>query len=109
MVTTAPRFLYLHGFASGPESTKARAIAAHYAAKGIDVERLNLRLPSLEHLRLSAMIGEVRARIGGARDRAVLIGSSLGGLTACRLAEDDARVSALVLLAPAFRFVERWR
>src|SRR5262249_529332 len=30
-------------------------------------------------------------------------------LTACRVAEDDARVSALVLLAPAFRMIERWR
>src|SRR5262249_47553190 len=28
---------------------------------------------------------------------------------ACRVAEQDSRVSALVLLAPAFRLVERWR
>src|SRR5262249_51928818 len=47
--------------------------------------------------------------IGREQDRAVLFGSSLGGLTACRVAEQDARVSALVLLAPAFRLVERWR
>src|SRR4051794_30859538 len=104
-----PRFLYLHGFASGPDSGKGRALAAHYAAKGVNLERLNLRLPSLERLRLSAMMEHVRDRIGGARDRAVVFGSSLGGLTACRVAEEDARVVALVLLAPAFRMVERWR
>jgi len=104
-----PRFLYLHGFASGPESGKGRALAAHYAAKGIALERLNLRIPSLERLRFSAMMRHVRERIGGERDRAVVFGSSLGGLTACRVAEDDARVSALVLLAPAFRMIERWR
>lgn len=106
---SAPRFLYLHGFASGPGSTKGRALAAHYAARGIAMERLSLRVPSFEQQRLSAMIGEVRARIGGARDRAVVFGSSLGGLTACRAAEEDPRVCALVLLAPAFRLVERWR
>lgn len=106
---TAPRFLYLHGFASGPESTKGRAFAEHFATRGIAVERLNLRVPSFEHLRLSAMIEAVHAAIGGAADRAVLIGSSLGGLTAARLAERDPRVGALVLLAPAFQLMARWR
>jgi pimeloyl-ACP methyl ester carboxylesterase len=51
----------------------------------------------------------VERALGGARDRAVVFGSSLGGLTAARVAEDDARVCALVLLAPAFRLAERWR
>lgn len=55
------------------------------------------------------MIEHVRARIGTASDRAVVFGSSLGGLTAARVAQEDARVSALVLLAPAFRIAERWR
>ena len=113
----SPRFLYLHGFASGPESSKGRALAAHFEAKGLHLERLNLRVPSFEHLRLSAMIEETRNRISGQgsgegkgdRDRAVLFGSSLGGLTAARVAEEDPRVSALVLLAPAFRIIERWR
>ncbi len=106
---TGPRFLYLHGFASGPGSFTGRALDAHYAARGVALERLNLRLPSFEHLRLSAMIEATRAALGGPRDRAVLFGSSLGGLTACRVAEEDARVCALVLLAPAFRLIERWR
>jgi predicted esterase YcpF (UPF0227 family) len=105
----SPRFLYLHGFASGPESTKARALAGHLAERGVDMARLDLRQPSMTHLRLSKMIEHVRGCIGGARDRAVLFGSSLGGLTACRVAEDDPRVCALVLLAPAFRMIERWR
>ncbi|WP_437943906.1 YqiA/YcfP family alpha/beta fold hydrolase [Sorangium sp. So ce281] len=104
-----PRWLYLHGFASGPSSTKGVRIAAHFEQRGVAVERLDLRVPSLERLRLSAMIGAVKQAIGGDRDRAVVMGSSLGGLTACRVAEEDARVCALVLLAPAFRIMERWR
>ena len=95
------------GFASGPSSKKGVAFAEHYRARGIRLERLDLRVPSFEHLRLSAMIETARAAIGGERDRAVVFGSSLGGLTAARLAERDARVAALVLLAPAFRLIER--
>lgn len=108
-IVAGPRWLYLHGFASGPSSTKGVQIAAHFARRGIAVERLNLRVPSLERLRLRAMMDVVKQAIGGERDRAVLWGSSLGGLTACRVAEEDARVCALVLLAPAFRIMERWR
>lgn len=104
-----PRWLYLHGFASSPESKKARALADHYGRRGVALERLDLRRPSLEHLRLSVMMDHVRACIGGERDRAVLFGSSLGGLTACRVAERDARVCALVLLAPAFALARGWR
>ena len=104
-----PRFLYLHGFASGPRSTKAVAFADYFAQRGAELDRLDLRVPSLEHLRLSAMLDTVQRAIGGPGDRAVVIGSSLGGLTAARVAELDPRVGALVLLAPAFRLAERWR
>lgn len=102
-----PRWLYLHGFASGPASAKGTWLDAYYARQGIPLERLNLRVPSMEHLRLSAMLDTVRAAIGGESDRAVLLGSSLGGLAAARVAEQDARVCALVLLAPAFGFVDQ--
>src|SRR5687768_10332668 len=105
---TAPRILYLHGFASGPRSTKGVAFAEHLARRGVAVDRLDLRVPSLEHLRLSRMIDTVQAAIGSPRDRIVLVGSSLGGLTAARVAERDPRVSGLILLAPAFRMIERW-
>ena len=103
------RYLYLHGFASGPHSAKAVAFASHFAQQGIGLDRLDLRVPSLERLRLSAMIETVQRAIGDPRERAIVIGSSLGGLTAARVAERDARVSALVLLAPAFQLIARWK
>ena len=102
----AVQVLYLPGFATGPSSVKARAFIEHYGKRGVTVESLDLRRPSFEHLRLSAMIDHVRSAIHG---KAVLIGSSLGGITAARVAERDDRVQAIVLLAPAFRFVDRWR
>ncbi|HEV7559718.1 MAG TPA: YqiA/YcfP family alpha/beta fold hydrolase [Kofleriaceae bacterium] len=98
--------LYGHGFASGPRSTKGLAFEAHFAAIGVAIDRLDLRVPSLEHLRLSAMIDTVRAAI---TDQAIVIGSSLGGLTAARAAERDPRIVALVLMAPAFQLIARWR
>jgi pimeloyl-ACP methyl ester carboxylesterase len=104
-----PRYLYLHGFASGPNSTKGVKLAERFAARGVTMQRLNLRVPSLERLSFLAMMNGVRTALGDSRDRAVVFGSSLGGLTASRVAEDDARICALVLLAPAFRLAERWR
>ncbi|MEO8842939.1 MAG: YqiA/YcfP family alpha/beta fold hydrolase [Kofleriaceae bacterium] len=98
--------LYLPGFASGPKSTKAIAYIDHFAERGVAVEALDLRRPSFEHLRVSAMIQHVRDSMTGAT---ILIGSSLGGLTAARVAETDDRVKALVLLAPAFRLATRWQ
>jgi uncharacterized protein len=108
-VPPGPRFLYLHGFASGPGSRKGRGFTQHFAPLGLAIEPLDLRLPSLEHLRVSAGIAATRRAIGSVHDRAVLIGSSLGGLTAARVAALDPRVSALVLLAPAFCLSERWQ
>jgi pimeloyl-ACP methyl ester carboxylesterase len=107
--TTGPRFLYLHGFASSPASAKGLAFVEHFAPRGLAIQRLDLRLPSLERLRLSAGIQATRDALGGPADRAVLIGSSLGGLTAARVAAIDARACALVLMAPAFCLAERWR
>ncbi len=97
--------LYLPGFASGP-STKAHAFVDHFAKRNVTVELLDLRKPSFEHLRLSAMIAHVRSVMA---DKVVLIGSSLGAITAVRVAERDPRVQAVVLMAPAIRFVDRWR
>jgi hypothetical protein len=93
---------YLHGFASGPSSSKGTAFQKRFPA----AELLNLRVPSFPHLRLSAMIETVRAALHGP---AYLVGSSLGGLTAARVAERDPRVERLVLLAPAFQIMARWQ
>ncbi len=102
------RALYLHGFASGPGSAKGVAFADDFARRGALVERLDLRTPSLERLRSSRMLEHVLDVIGD-RGPVVLIGSSLGGLTAARVAARSSAVKALVLMAPAFRLVERWR
>jgi pimeloyl-ACP methyl ester carboxylesterase len=109
-----PTLLYAHGFASGPASTKGTALARHLAdlAGGASACRLlDLRVPDRDRLRLSSMIDVVRGAVPQvpANARVLGIGSSLGGLTMARAAERDDRIAGLVLLAPAFRLVERWR
>lgn len=107
-----PTFLYLHGFASSPASSKARAFIEWGRARGVEIEALDLRVPSFERLLFSAIVARVRTAIdaaGGPNARVALIGSSLGGLAAFRVAEQDPRVSAVFAMAPAFRLAERWK
>jgi pimeloyl-ACP methyl ester carboxylesterase len=99
--------LYLHGFASSPESFKGRAYEGHLVPKGWDLRRLDLRLPNRDELRVSAMIEHVIAETEAAGEVAI-IGSSLGGLVAAHVAARRPEVQALVLMAPAFRFAVRW-
>ena len=99
-------FLYLHGFGSSPAAKKGQAFSAHFAPLGVDFRRPDLNLPSFEHLRLSAMIEAATAAAG---DAAIVVGSSLGGLTAARTAARTPAIRALILLAPAFQLAARWR
>ncbi|MDF2695392.1 MAG: hypothetical protein K0S65_3775 [Labilithrix sp.] len=111
MTAPGPVFIYLHGFASSPSSTKAKAFGVWAERHGVPLDILDLRVPSLEALQVSAMIARTKAAIdaaGGARARVALIGSSLGGLTAARVAAEDPRVAAVFLMAPAFELASRW-
>ncbi len=100
--------LYAHGFASGPLSSKGRAVKAHCEARGVGCTLLDLRVPDRDRLRLSAMIATTLAALP--TDGPVLgVGSSLGGLTMAHAAAREPRIARVLLLAPAFRVAERWR
>ncbi|HEX6323215.1 MAG TPA: YqiA/YcfP family alpha/beta fold hydrolase [Vicinamibacterales bacterium] len=97
--------LYLHGFASSPESSKAVRIAQELEPLGITTRIPDLNQPSFRALTVTRMIGQVRALIDEASSQpVVLIGSSLGAFVAVHAAAADTRVKALVLLAPALDF-----
>lgn len=100
------RVLYLHGFASGPDSRKGRAFSEYFTRRGYQLQRLDLRVPDRDHLRVSAMLEVVDAALA---EPALLVGSSLGGLVAAHAAAQRDDVPMCVLMAPAFRFVDRWR
>jgi pimeloyl-ACP methyl ester carboxylesterase len=93
--------LYLHGFASGPSSSKAR-----YFRERLDLEVPDLAAGDFEHLTITGQLGVIERAAAG---RAVsLIGSSLGGYLAALYAARHPEVERVVLLAPAFDFSRRW-
>jgi len=105
------QYLYLHGFASSPRSTKAQSMRARFAALGLPLTIPDLNQGDFTHLTLSRQIQQVSQMILSQPDSTVLIGSSLGGLTAAWVAQASprqARIEKLVLLAPAFQFLAQW-
>jgi len=102
------RIVYLHGFASGPNSSKAQFFRRKFAERGIPMEIPQLDEGRFEELTISGQLRVIERTIGG--QPAILIGSSLGGYLAALFANrHPALVERLVLLAPAFQFPRRWR
>jgi pimeloyl-ACP methyl ester carboxylesterase len=93
---------YLHGFASGASSTKARWLAEKLTPFGIELRCPDFNLPDFSTLTVTRMIADVErwmAADGGGP--AALFGSSLGALVAYHAAVANPRVERLILLAPA--------
>lgn len=119
------RVLYLHGFASSAQSSKARMFIEKLAPYSIQVEAPDFNDPSFETLTVSRMIRQTTDALENpARppERIALIGSSLGAFVAVHAAaQSRVPVERLVLLAPALDFgtnrmrelgsegIERWR
>jgi hypothetical protein len=100
------RIVYLHGFASGPQSSKARYFRALLEGAGAHVDVPDLAEGDFEHLTITAQLAVVERAAGG--DPVNLIGSSLGGYLAALYAARHSQVRRVVLLAPAFGFAQRW-
>jgi pimeloyl-ACP methyl ester carboxylesterase len=119
--------IYVHGFASSPQSAKASYFSERFAAAGIKFLCPDLNDPAFSTLTVSRMLQQLEKRISSLPpDEVVLIGSSLGGFVAVEAAArqvGEARhpLSRLILLAPAVELewdrwsevgpggVERWR
>jgi hypothetical protein len=101
------RYIYLHGFASGPQSRKAQAFREALAASGIALEIPDLAEGDFEHLTIFGQLRVVEKILDESPCR--LIGSSMGGYLASRYAAAHPEVDRLVLLAPAFGMASRWR
>ena len=100
------RIVYLHGFASGPQSRKARFFADRFRELGIGLEVPDLAQGDFRGLTISGQLGVIEQVSGG--QPVSLIGSSMGGYLAALYAARRAKVEKLVLLAPAFSFLDRW-
>jgi uncharacterized protein len=101
-------YIYLHGFSSGSGSTKARYIQECFAKIGIELQVPDLNQDDFTHLTMSRQIAQVVDLLPKDGSPVTLIGSSLGGWAAAIVAQNCPQVERLVLLAPAFDFLNHW-
>jgi hypothetical protein len=102
-----PPVLYLHGFASGPGSSKGRFFREKFAALGVQVDQPDLEEGDFEGLTVTRQLDIVDRYVQLASPE-VIIGSSLGGYVAALYAARRPGRFRLVLLAPGFGFARRW-
>ena len=116
------RVVYLHGFASSPQSTKAQFFARKFAQAGVPFEAPELDQGKFEKLTITGQMKVVEKAVSRQAKQAaqakkaaegeplVLMGASLGGYLAALYADQHPRlVDRLILIAPAFQFLERWK
>lgn len=102
-------YIYLHGFASSPQSQKAQYLRDRFDAAGLNLVLPDLNQDDFFHLTLTRQIQQVQALLPADGSPVTVIGSSFGGLTAAWLGDRHPQIQQLVLLAPAFQFVDHWR
>jgi esterase/lipase len=102
--------LYLHGFASGPWSTKARFFGDRFNALGIAVHTPDLNGSDFSSLTLTSQLKIIADCLFQIEDQSklVLMGSSMGGLLAAMAAQSLVSPKGLILLAPGFNLFQRW-
>jgi uncharacterized protein len=98
-------YLYLHGFASGPQSNKAADLGDRFSQQGIDLNIPDLNQPEFFDLTLTRQIQQCEAILATEPNAWTILGSSLGGLVAAWLGQRNPTVERIVLLAPAFEFL----
>jgi uncharacterized protein len=100
-------YLYLHGFASSPQSTKARFMQQRFAEMGLTLHIPDLNLTDFSTVTLSDQLDYLDRIYINNNEPLVVIGSSLGGFLAVQLAAQHTLVQKLILFAPAFGFNHR--
>ena len=100
-------YLYLHGFASSPQSTKARYMQQKFKQLGLTLHTPDLNLIDFSTVTLSEQLDYLNRTYLNNNQPLVVIGSSLGGFLAVQLAAQNPLVQKLVLFAPAFGFSQR--
>lgn len=110
-------YLYLHGFASGPQSSKAQFFRRQFESIGNPLHILDLNQTDFAHLTLTRQIQQgvewilERKTVQDGQPNITIIGSSFGGITAAWIAQNVAvqpYIHRLILLAPAFQFLAQW-
>ena len=104
------QFVYLHGFASSPQSQKAQAFARRFAELGLPLTVPDLEDGDFKHLTISRQLRIIDKTLDSFTGASVaLIGSSMGGYLAALTAQIRSEVKGTYLMCPGFNFIKRWR
>src|SRR4029077_20947662 len=91
------KVVYLHGFASSPQSTKVGYFTERFREHDIELCAPDFNQPDFSTLTLTRMLGQLGAELANG-EAATLIGSSLGGTLAILAAvQYPSRVDRLVV------------
>ncbi len=102
-------YIYLHGFASTPDSGKAQYFKAKFFDIGISLYLPDLNQNDFSNLTITRQLEQVQKLIKKSSKPIILIGSSMGGIASVILAENNSNIKKLILLAPAFKISQLWR
>lgn len=103
-------YAYLHGFASSPLSRKAIYLSEILDARGVELARPDLNVPSFAQLTFTRSL-EAIDQLVASQPTATwrFVGSSMGGyLAALWASQNPERVDRMVLLCPGFDLLSRW-
>jgi len=103
-------YAHLHGFGSSRDSSKGIYLRDAFASRGIDLQLLDLNVPTFERQTYSDILASLEAwDASQARNGKLRIsGSSMGGYIAARWAElHPDRIDRLYLLCPGFDLTSR--
>ncbi|MGB3533034.1 MAG: YqiA/YcfP family alpha/beta fold hydrolase [Microcoleaceae cyanobacterium] len=109
MVSSETTYLYLHGFASSPQSRKAQYLQDRFRDLQLHLHLPDLNQEDFSRLTLTRQLQQIESEFSPqtSKKRAI-IGSSFGGLTATWLTQRQFQADQLILLAPAFEFLQFW-
>lgn len=104
-----PFILYLHGFASGPSSVKAKFFEERLKDHNVDLCIPDLNYPDFQNMTITSQLELIEKLIqsNSGHRKVMIAGSSMGGLLAVMAADRFPVVSALVLMAPGFGLDKR--
>lgn len=101
------KYLYLHGFASSPNSYKAQYMRRRFTDIGLTLLIPDLNLTDFSTVTLSDQLEYLDRTYLQSLEPVTVIGSSLGGFLGVQLAAQNTLVQKLILFAPAFGFSQR--
>ncbi|MBE9012541.1 alpha/beta fold hydrolase, partial [Pseudanabaenaceae cyanobacterium LEGE 13415] len=85
---------------------KARQLRDRFQSLHLSLEIPDLNQDDFQHLTLTRQIQQVKNQLS--KEPVTLIGSSFGGLTAAWIAQECSQVDRIILLAPAFNYLNHW-